>query len=183
MINKVRNRTAVFILMTGAMLFALGITLFIPAGASGNTPQPGSEFEYTEHLSKDIKVSKIQFSTLEREKVEERVIVPFTLTPIGSYTLTAYCPCPICCEQYSSPALGKRTAIGVGAYPGLTVAVDPRKIPYGTKLYIEGVGVCIATDCGGAIKGNRIDVYYTDHQAALTSGFGMVPRDVYIIKD
>lgn len=49
-----------------------------------------------------------------------------------------------------------------GTYPtaGRTIAVDPRVIPYGTRVYIPAFGgVFIAEDTGGAIKGNKIDIY------------------------
>ena len=39
------------------------------------------------------------------------------------------------------------------------IAVDPRVIPLGSKVYIEGVGARIAEDTGGNIKGNTIDIY------------------------
>lgn len=77
---------------------------------------------------------------------------------LGDFRLTFYCPCVVCSEQY-----GDNTSTGVKAVEGVTVAVDPNVIPYGTKLYIEGFGEFIAQDCGGAIKGNRIDIYVEDH--------------------
>ncbi|QDQ00376.1 LysM peptidoglycan-binding domain-containing protein [Lysinibacillus fusiformis] len=51
--------------------------------------------------------------------------------------------------------------------PGLKViAVDPRVIPLGTKVWVEGYGEAIAADTGGAIKGNKIDVFIpSDGQA------------------
>lgn len=113
----------------------------------------------------------------------KNVINPYSLRKIGEFKLTAYCPCVICCEKWASPPEGKISAIGVGEYQGVTFAVDPKVIPYGTKLYIDGVGVGIATDCGGAIKGNRIDVYFANHQDALNFGVGGgYAHEVYIIE-
>lgn len=53
---------------------------------------------------------------------------------------------------------GNRTATGTVARVGV-IAVDPRVIPLGTKVYVEGYGYATAEDTGGAIKGNKIDIF------------------------
>ena len=72
--------------------------------------------------------------------------------PIGRFKLTAY----------SGPQLGQAlpiTATGTTARAGRTVAVDPKIIPLGSRIYIEGLGERIAEDVGGGVKGQHIDVY------------------------
>ena len=91
-----------------------------------------------------------------------------------TYTITAYCACVKCCGKTDGI-----TATGTKATEGRTIAVDPNKIPYGTEVNIEGVGVRVAEDCGGAIKGNRIDIYFNDHQSALN--FGRQTKEVTIL--
>jgi 3D (Asp-Asp-Asp) domain-containing protein len=60
---------------------------------------------------------------------------------------------------------GMTTAMGIRPRYGI-VAVDPRVIRLGTRLYVEGYGPALAADTGGAIKGMRIDLFYpTDRQA------------------
>jgi len=54
-----------------------------------------------------------------------------------------------------------RTASGVAVKRGI-VAVDPKVIPLGTRIYIPGYGFAIAGDTGGGIKGNMIDLGYAD---------------------
>lgn len=64
---------------------------------------------------------------------------------------------------------GYRTATGTWPSRG-TVAVDPRVIPLGTELYIEGYGPAVAADTGGAIKGQIIDLYMDSEHECLQWG-------------
>lgn len=50
------------------------------------------------------------------------------------------------------------------------IAVDPKIIPLGTKVWVEGYGYAIAGDTGGAIKGNKIDVFIPSHDEAMQWG-------------
>ena len=61
------------------------------------------------------------------------------------------------------------TATGTTPTPGRTIAVDPSVIPYGTEVVIDG-HTYIAEDCGGVIKGNRIDIAVETHEQALQMG-------------
>lgn len=62
------------------------------------------------------------------------------------------------------------TATGTIPKEGRTVAIDPKIIPYGTELIINGKDGYIAEDAGGAIKGHRIDVFMTNRKDALQFG-------------
>lgn len=71
--------------------------------------------------------------------------------------VTAYCPCAECSAHY-----GRATATGAVATAGRTIAVDPSVIPYGTEVIING-HTYIAEDCGSAVKGNIIDLFFDTH--------------------
>lgn len=73
---------------------------------------------------------------------------------------------------YSSQesGIGTRTASGTKVTEGRTIAVDPNVVPLGWWVYIEGIGFRRAEDTGGAIKGNKIDVYYDSLQQARNFG-------------
>ena len=51
-----------------------------------------------------------------------------------------------------------------------TISVDPSVIPLGSKVYVEGYGYAIASDTGGAIKGNKIDLYMNSLQECYSFG-------------
>ncbi|KRE02054.1 peptidoglycan-binding protein [Bacillus sp. Root239] len=50
------------------------------------------------------------------------------------------------------------------------IAVDPRVIPLGSRVYVEGYGEAIAGDTGGAIKGTRVDLFMASQSSALNWG-------------
>lgn len=63
------------------------------------------------------------------------------------------------------------TGFDLRANPGAKViAVDPRVIPLGTKVYVEGYGYAVAADTGGAIKGHKIDVFFPTKAEAFRWG-------------
>ncbi|MDU5377137.1 3D domain-containing protein, partial [Peptoniphilus lacydonensis] len=82
------------------------------------------------------------------------------------------------------PTAGSTTATGTRARVG-SVAVDPKVIPLGSKLYIESMdgfqsyGYATAEDTGGAIKGNRIDLFYGSNREA--NNFGRRNVKVYVL--
>lgn len=78
-----------------------------------------------------------------------------------SMVATGYSP-------YEGSSVG-RCATGMRAGYGV-VAVDPRLIRLGSKLYVEGYGYAVAGDTGGAIKGHRIDLGHTTHSEASNVG-------------
>lgn len=73
------------------------------------------------------------------------------------------------CYECNKPYYGYPAYIGVPLQRGI-VAVDPRVIPMGTRLYVEGYGYALAGDQGNAIKGNRIDLFFDSHQEASNYG-------------
>ncbi len=87
-------------------------------------------------------------------------------------TATAYCS-------------GTHTATGMRVRYGV-VAVDPRVIPLGSRLYIEAAdgswiyGTAVAADTGGAIKGNKIDLYVESYSEAIK--FGRRTAKVYVLE-
>ncbi len=98
------------------------------------------------------------------------------------FELTAYCTCRICCGNFSPEVTGLQAHTATGTVPtqGRTIAVDPSVIPYGSTVVIDGVGTFVAEDTGGAIKRNRIDIYFETHEAAIA--FGRQKRKVIILR-
>ena len=83
--------------------------------------------------------------------------------------VTAYCPCPSCCGEYSDGI----TANGHEIQPGDTFVAADRRYSFHTEMLIPGYSnsqPVKVLDRGGAIKGNRLDVFFATHQEALQWG-------------
>ena len=95
---------------------------------------------------------------------------------LGTYISTAYCTenYPHICNNGNAST----TATGTVPTPGRTIAVDPNIISYGTKVMING-HTYIAEDCGGGIKGNRVDIVFKTHEEALQYGRQTVEVFIY----
>ena len=109
------------------------------------------------------------------------------ITYLGEFKLTAYCSCSKCCGEWANnrpiDAEGNEIVIGSTGErltANHSIAVDPDVIPYGTVVTINGQEY-VAEDCGGAIKGNRIDVYFNNHSEALE--FGVQYAEVFLHED
>lgn len=88
-------------------------------------------------------------------------------------TATAYAPGPLDNGKWNDLTyMGGTVKHGVAA-------VDPRVIPMGTKLWVEGYGEAIAEDQGSAIKGNRIDLAFNDRKDALD--YGIKDVKIYVL--
>ena len=99
------------------------------------------------------------------------------LIDIGKFTLSAYCSCVDCCGKNDGI-----TATGAKVQQGVTVAVDPSIIPYGTTIVINGdeyiAQDTLARHIIDRYNGRIIDVYFDSHAEALQ--FGLQTAEVYV---
>lgn len=83
--------------------------------------------------------------------------------------VSAYCPCSICCGNFADGI----TASGYKIKEGDVFVAAPTKYPFGTEMIVPGYAgdeVVKVKDIGGAIKGNKLDVYFDTHKEALEWG-------------
>ncbi|MHC1683836.1 MAG: 3D domain-containing protein [Clostridiaceae bacterium] len=154
--------------------------------------QPGQNGE------KEVSIRIVYENGIEisREVVSEKVVKEPVNQILSVGTLGVYIPSRGTNQPYSrhikmrataysseQPGMSQYTASGARVARDVngfsTIAVDPRVIPLGTKLYIPGYGYAIAADTGGAIKGNVIDLFF--YSIRECRDWGVRNVDVYII--
>jgi len=142
------------------------------------------EITYKVKYQNDEEIEKIKlFEKVIKEPVDKIVQIQRNITTsrYGStvatkgeariFKVTAYCPCAKCCGKQTGI-----TASGTRATAGRTVAASSQ-FAFGTKLLING-NVYIVEDRGGAIQGNKIDIYMNSHAEALAWGVRYLPVQV-----
>lgn len=130
-----------------------------------------SEKIISEPVNKIVQVNKVVTS---RSGTTSRTLPSTTASSSANgqiYKITAYCPCAKCCGKTTGI-----TAMGTKATAGRTVAASS-KFSFGTKLNINGHTYTVE-DRGGAIKGNKIDIFVNSHAEALAWGVRYLPVSV-----
>ncbi len=128
---------------------------------------------YGEHQDLTISVVSLDFD--EIFAADSSVAASGTIIKGNKYskmfTVTGYCSCHICCHPYDPACTGKPSITKSGTVPkgNYTIATDWNVIPKGTHVWIDGKEY-VAEDTGGAIKGNKIDIYFSNHSDAQRWG-------------
>lgn len=128
------------------------------------------EKENTVLIEKNRKVKKTTAKSAKKNKKANKT----KYKKIGTFKITGYCGCSSCCGKTTGI-----TASGTKATAGRTIAADTSKLPFGTKVVINGHTYTVE-DRGGAIRGNRIDVFFSSHAKALE--WGVRYCDVYTVR-
>ena len=125
------------------------------------------------------KVLTKKIYNIEMEDVKKKPHFTETLAFIEKeFKVTAYCPCSKCCGRFADGI----TASGHILREGDKIVAAPIEIPFNTILNIPEYGIALVLDRGGAIKGNRLDVFFSTHEEALEWGVKTLKVKIYIQK-
>ena len=120
-----------------------------------------------------IKGESLSSLFMQEEEVQEEIVLskdPIIIKEIQTQTLEWFY---FVATGYSAndPSQGtnSKTSTGKEVYEGI-IAVDPDIIPLGSLVEIKDIGIFVAEDIGGKIKGNRIDIFFASKEKALAFG-------------
>jgi len=169
------------ILVTASIVTVIGLAGVVGARTIERKPAPARY--QTPRSTVKIELPATKMHVPQAQPVEllrdvppaDVTIIPgSTTTRVVMMQVTAYCSCPKCCgpNAIGITASGKDISYNAGKF----VAAD-RSMPFGTRLLIPGYDEAPVEviDRGGAIKGDRLDVFFPTHDEALQWGRRIVP--------
>lgn len=159
-------RQRVGLVITAAYIWLSALPLGMLINQYGVVKNVSAEQHYQTPAMESI--DAVYLTCLGYESVDEpKNVVTRSVQTSNTFVISAYCGenYPHICNNGDSST----TATGTTPTAGRTIAVDPNVIPYGSEVIIDGHSY-IAEDCGGAIKGNRIDLFFSTHEEALSWG-------------
>lgn len=158
-----------FLLCSSTLLVSLCVSV---GSKSINVNADSSNIERVAAVESNVNINpsyeEFKDTDIEKEVVKSEV----NLVSLGEFKITVYDACENCSGEWST-MLARPCSDGHSAIPNHTVAVDPSVIPYGTVLLIDRI-TYVAEDCGGAVKGNVIDVYVEDCRNSFGSKYSEV---------
>ena len=177
---KMRLCRFVALCVTAAAVFTAAGVLIGRAFAqgAGNTDAAAkdtiSNAAEREYLREPAERDKAQNTAAERETTDsaERELRIEETYGYTQFTATAYCKCTECNGRWGTdkPDGQAESATGAKLSEGESIAADFSVLPPFTQVEISGMGIYTVHDCGGAIKGNRIDIYFENHEDAQAFG-------------
>jgi len=193
--HKLRTELWVLPWLIAAVLVALTITYakYSIAALALTTGLPDTEpviiiervEVIPENLSREIAMVYDELYLLADELEAWKEASQLNMVLLGTnFRLTSYCPCTICCGKWGEnrPVADNKpvviTSSGAFAHEDITVAVDPKVIPHGTYIYIEGIGIRMAQDSG--VSGDHIDIYFNNHSDCTISQYN---KSVWVIEN
>jgi 3D (Asp-Asp-Asp) domain-containing protein len=161
--------------------FLFGAIVIAAVSASWQTARASRLTQELRDARRHVSRSSLALSTLARS--HENMLAATEAAPsMGTkswgkrFTVTMYLPRS---EKYGAFNDGVTATLTKADPQSRLVAVDPKLIPYGSWLWIEGLGWFRAEDCGSAIKGFRLDVMVATEAEATR--FGKQDRFVIVV--
>src|SRR5262245_30537978 len=152
----------------------IGLIAFVVVSISATSGKAADEDRRPVSILPPMLMATATTPTPAPELLHELSVQPHPTPHKILMEVTAYCPCRKCCGKNARGITA--SGLRVTHNGGLFVAADSY-LPFHTKLLIPGYGDGEAVpvlDRGGAIKGNRLDVFFPTHQEALEWGRRMI---------
>lgn len=112
--------------------------------------------------------------TVPKEVVVTKIQSEIKTEVIGKFTVVGYCNCSVCNEN----KVGKDI---MSNYKGVNATSNPNEIPYGTKIWIDGVGIRQTQPSGQKLTQNEVKIYFSTHEEVVN--FGTQTLEIHKVVD